>query len=474
MRLVAFAILLLGLAPAARSQTPPATRGRLTLPGFETYLVDETAPTQAPCPLNGLRAELQGVHEGSCGRLSCGVGNTVMVREVGRTKPLLFISSSARHEELPLGPLSVACRGRFIEVQVEDSELLRVPFNPKTRTFAFEPPARALLDAAWKAAPEKEPASRAQVRIRLLDTVPMLAPALKDSARLLVARAHLAAGDWASAEDIIESAKADRVHQPQLRRQLDALRAQATALHVVERRKIGHMAPPGFTGVEPNATIFWRGQTLCVGQDDPAPDAPRYGPTDAHGKGIYPPRPRTMRCYELTTQAWGPHEPYAPPSDDPRFAHRCTDRDSPWRDLGPINLPCHVPENAHAQQWVSGRLAGVQGPALIYRELPPSGEATLRFLDAAGSRTVTREEVTRMLLDGPGSKLLADAEFVLSGSWAARWDRPQQAWPLDTPEHDWSGILTSPDQRWIAAIAASPTPGTLPELWLVRVERLAR
>jgi hypothetical protein len=311
------------------------------------------------------------------------------------------------------------------------------------------------------------------VRIRLLDTVPVLASALKDSARLLVARAHLAAGDWASADAIIESAKADRVHQPQLRRQLDALRAQTTALHVVERRKIGHMAPPLFTGVEPNATLFWRGQTLCVGQDDPAPDAPRNGPKDEYGKGIHPPRPQTMRCYDLTTQAWGPHEPFAPPSDDPRFAHLCTDHDSPWRNLGPINLPCR-PEKGHSQHWVSGRLADVQGPALIYRELPPSGEATLRLLDAAGSRTVTREEVTRRLLDGAGSKLLAGAEFVLSGSWASRWDRPQQAWPLDTPEHDWGGILTSPDQRWIAASAASPTPGTMPELWLVRVERLAR
>lgn len=448
----------------------------IELPGMASapYLGAEkdTIELTLACTLSGTAFELKAWHSGGCGRSSCGASNLITASTGSTSKSVVLVLSSVAAEapvplpplEFPLPPLILECRSTDLLLTVGDSEPMAIAVDAKRLRFSAKESAQTILERAWKM--KDESVMRALSRFRLFAAVPSLGDELLDSARMLVARAHIAAGEWDTADLMLRFPRADEAHRALLRQRLHELQRRAATAKVAESKRLGRIEAPHSVAGDLHSMLFFRGRQLCVGEQlVPEPTPKPSGPVTRLR------RPRMRRCFNLDASTWGAQEPYVGPSDDPQLAHVCGE-DSPWKNLGPTALPCDIEIPAEQAKWLS-QLAVVPGPATVYLD----GNA-LAVLDDQGSRRETHEEVSKRLLGGPGSRFLMGATLVMHGRWAAPTERPRQIWPL-LPEvtggrSDWiqGSIVTSPDQEWIAAVRLDKALKA--ELWLFRVTPVTR
>lgn len=357
---------------------------------------------------------------------------------------------------LGLQPADVRCAPGEIVVLSKggDAAPVRLVFDAARRTFRLAPEVRARLDEASRmpAGPAAADAAR-RLLLGLSYVAPVAGRTLYDAA-LVAARQQLAAGRWYEARHTLEmwtSAPPDRASAQQ-RAALAAAAAQASASGILRAtpRRIGKIVRLPSLPPFDEPTIFWRGDTLCVVQED-----------DAAG----------MRCHDPARGRWGPVEPSVRPAAAglarAGAAPGCggPERVTPRGGDASAHDGCGLfaPEDV---------VAAASGPRVV---IASDG---LRLWTRDGERAIDAAEATAIARDTPGSRIAGGGRAILlDGVRYHVAGKPETIWTLTAEpagrDDDWTDLpaIASPDQRFVVAFSSGRTqPADGFTLWMFAVD----
>lgn len=441
-----------------------------------------TRTEREPCALGrGARAVLVTETEReTCG--SGGCGQTYTVRIEGAKGELWLGVQNELGDFAQRDPLEVRCDGRGVLVRtdgVADAPELRFRYDRASRGLRLTPETAAGVEANWRAAPvtDKAELARRKTLVALLEAVlpdsvsatdEAPSPAgvrqpLVDAARLVVARDEFNAGDWESAERDLGLVSPNASRRQELVAAVASARTRTRPLILSAQRRLGTTSKLPVTPLFPDAapTLFWRGDELCVAQEDTVP-------------------PARMRCYAPAGHGWGSAMPLALPESSGQnlrsmsYAHvsRCEGLFVAQKRVPETGTACADGFGVDADQLVGV----VERDAMVLLGSSPkmSGLSVNRGPDR--DQSLTAVEASAVIRSSAGSRVLGDGccflapdhrVGLLNGNDEQRWS----VLPEPPPGERWSGgELVSPNQRWVVAGSVAGSGGKT-TLWLFRVQR---
>jgi hypothetical protein len=357
---------------------------------------------------------------------------------------------------------------------------LTLNYDAKSDQLTLDPLVAAKVEALWGTDAMKALAPALDWAAKL-DWLPTAASGVQladQTAHLLVARGFLAAGkldrasaqvaDWSAASPLLAQRRADIVGA------IDKERERLAPMRVVTQASIGHLVatprlPPNLT-----PTLFWRKGKLCVGQGATMPNpTPRLTKPVPYYDGIESAVvDKDVRCYDPAGRKWGRTEPSALPLPGPILT--CENGGYAFQgqtgcSVGPRFGP-DAPDFLASQVVVylsNGVLIDGSRETEVMGELFDGG---FGVIDQQGLHTVTARERVPLFRQSAGTPgVLMNGALTLDEAGATqRRSDPEKTFPLlPTPPGTarWTALLPSPDQRYIAAVEATPKLG----LWLYEI-----
>ncbi|OJH38891.1 hypothetical protein BON30_21985 [Cystobacter ferrugineus] len=268
-------------------------------------------------------------------------------------------------------------------------------------------------------------------------------------------REAFASGDWrpvGRADSLWKDGAAPRELQdamPRLVREVKQARERSQPWRAIEPHRVGELRWPSRLPPFKESTLFWRGPSLCVQQEDETPDGTS---------------PKTMRCLDPAERQWS--EPQVLPSPSSRTLY--------WNEYG-CGAICSeagvcVPPEERA-------IGGIPDQGILSRQ---EGRWVLTSRGMK-ERTLSPATVNAELAQGPGGPVLGDGRYLLTGegdSFVPLDDSDRRKWYLleaPPPEGQWLNAVVSPDQRWVAVLSgdkheveSSLNPPAV-QLWVARL-----
>ncbi|HEY6477249.1 MAG TPA: hypothetical protein VI456_11760 [Polyangia bacterium] len=449
---------------------------------------DDDAPvvTEAPCPLGKPPQAgklVTTVEKEACGSGGCTQARTRKLADADGTTLIRWSDDVSGDFEQP-SPLAIDCRAGAVVVKDEKGDVLTLSYDVGAHRLRLPSSIRRQVEGGWHAPPASGPAAIARARLAdVLDalvaqpenpddpppsTVVDLDSELVQSHWLLVARDRLRAGDWESAETILNAVPTKPPLTPvvaQRRRvvteALAALRTQTTPVVASDRRRVGTVPSRPTTPLVADAVpnLFWRNDSLCVAQGDHAP-------------------PIEMRCLDAATHKWGTREPLQKPRSSGEHL-RSMIFGNVTRCDGVFVVQKTVPKSDQdsctgGPGEDAGQLVGVvDGDAML---LATPGAPRMRInRGPEKSKGLTAQEADALLASSAGSLVLGGAccRFVDEARIARLDDKNgEHQWPILGPPpkgQQWSGPpLVSPSQSWVIAFSTAATTPPV-TLWLFRL-----
>ncbi len=441
----------------------------------------ETVVERESCALGrGVRAEIVTETEReSCGSGGCGQTQTISVEGPNGEVWLSLQNELGDFGERP--PFEVACEGERVHVRVEGgtgTPELRFRLERPRAGLRLLPETSAAIEASFRDAPATDEAEieRRETLAELIEAVlpasgdgpesppGSLGHALRDAARLLIARDRLHAGAWESAEHELESVPAGAARRAELVAALALARSRTQPLALSGKRRLGTMSALPITPLFPDAqpTLFWQRDELCVAQEDASP-------------------PRRMRCYSPARGRWGSAVRLTVPESSGQNL-RSMFYGNVMRCNGFFVAQKRVPDTGSTPcaggfgEDDDALVGVVEHDAMIVVGSPPGMSGLHVNRGPKADRALTSAEAAALLRSSAGSLVLGDGCcFLARDGRVGRLDgTDEQRWDVlgePPPGERWSGSeLVSPDQRWlvVASMAGASGPFTL---WSFRVAR---
>jgi hypothetical protein len=417
----------------------------------------------------------------ACGSGGCTQTQTTELLD-GDGKTLIVWSDDVGGDFGQPSSLSFACKGGAVIISDGKGDLLTLSYEPGEHQLRLPPPVRKQVEDGWRRPPARGAAASA--RDRLADALTALTPnpsasdtppfevlgldlELSASQVLLVARDKLEAGAWETAEKMVDGAVPDKPPPTEvlLRRRalvtdrLAALRRQSAPVVVADRRRIGTVLAPPATPVDTDGapTLFWRGDSLCVGQEDHKP-------------------PTEMRCLDPKTLKWGAREPLQKPRSSGEHL-RSISYGNVTRCEGIYVVQNTVPESDVAVCYggpgeEAGELVGVvDGDVMLLGD-----ERGIRVnRGPENDQGLTIKQANALIAGSAGSLVVGNGccRFLTDGRLARfAKDAAEHVWPVlgAPPEGQYwhQTPLASPSQRWAVAFSKASTAPAV-TLWLLRL-----
>jgi hypothetical protein len=361
---------------------------------------------------------------------------------------------------------------------------LKLAYDAGAHQLRLPPTVRKLVEDGWRARPARGDAATA--RESLSDALNALIPGqpspaepppfeilgldaeLAQSLSLLVARDNVEAGAWESAEKIIDQAVPTKPpptgvvaqRRGMVTARLAALRRQSAPVVVAKRTRIGTVLAAPTTPVDTDEapTLFWRGDSLCVGQEDHKP-------------------PTEMRCLDAATRKWAAREPIEKP-----------------RSSGERLRSMSFPNVTRCEgTWVVQKTVPEKGESPCYDGAGEDAEALVGVVDGDGmllagdlglyvnrgpkkSEALTTKQANALLAKSAGSLVLGNGccRFLGDGRVARMAkDADERRWAILGPPPEgqpWYRMpLVSPSQKWAIAFSkANAAPAIT--LWLLSLK----
>jgi hypothetical protein len=424
---------------------------------------------------------------------ACGSGGCTQIQTEelldGAGKTLIAWSDDIGGDFEPPSSLSFACKGGAVVISDDKGDLLTLSYEVAAHKLRLPPSIHKQIEDAWRAPPARGAAVADRDRLSLAlgslsppgpNTVVAYEGApfevlgldleLGHSAALLAARDRVEAGAWETAELTINSILSARPPPTAtvarrcaaLVDRLAALRRQSAPVTVADSHRIGTVptAPPTPVTSDGPPTIFWRGDSLCVAQEDHKP-------------------PTEMRCLDPRTRKWAAREPLQRPRSSGEHL-RSTSYPNVTRCEGTWIVQTSVPENDEETACGGGpgendeELVGVvDGDAML---LANGGGFRLNRAPTK-TETLTTKRANALVATTAGSLVLGNGccRFLADGRVARlAKDSDEQRWPILGPppkDQRWSQApLASPSQAWAVAFSQNKTTSQgAVTLWLVRL-----
>ena len=445
---------------------------------------DAAAVSEERCPLGkGRKAGkiVTTTEKEACGSGGCTQTQTTELQD-GDGKTLIVWSDDVGGDFGGPSSPSLACEGGGVTISDDKGTLLRLTYDPAAHQLRLPPSIRKQVEDGWRAPPARGAAAADRARLAsalgsltpnatgAYDAPPFevldLDPELEQSQALLVARDMVEAGEWESGETLVERslpikgpvAELVARRREAVRKRLATLRRQSAPVTIADRRRIGTMLAP-ITPLDTDAApnLFWRGDSLCVGQEDHEP-------------------PTEMRCLDATTRKWSAREPMQAPVSSGQHLRSMSfpnvDRcEGSWvvQKTVPENdqIPCYGGAGEDEEQLVGvvdgdAMLLGDEGGIRINRG-PKKDEG----LTAKRASALAATSAGTLILGNGCCRFLGDGRVARFAKDAA-----ERRWPILGPPPEgqlWRyAPIVSPSQRWAVAFSKANDAPAL-TLWLLRL-----